>query len=350
MESTKPLLFTPIRIKNLELKNRIVMSPMCMHKATDEGHVTDWLKTHYSARALGQAGLIFIESLAVNAHGMIGPNDLGIWNDEHVEGLKSLVDLIHTFGSKVAAQISHAGRQSYVPEGKDYDRLAPSAIPFDEGFPTPKEMTLDEIKNLIKEFGNAAERVKQAGFDILEIHTAHGYMLNEFLSPLANHRTDDYGGSMEKRYRIVSEIIQEVKKHWDGPLFLRISSSDYMEGGNTPETFVTYTQWMKNDGIDFIDCSSGGIAPVKVNTYANYQVPAAELIRKEVNIMTSAVGLIESGKQAEEILRNGRADLIFVGRAILRDPFWARTAAVELGAEIEVPVSYTRYGSNWLLP
>ncbi len=350
MESIQPLLFTPIKIKNVELKNRIVMSPMCMHSATPDGHITDWLKTHYTSRALGQTGLIFLESLVISKQGLIGPGDIGIWDDGHVKGLSELVDLIHSYGTKVGAQISHAGRQTYIPDGEEFDRLAPSAIPFGEGFPTPTALNAEQIEDVIKEFGIAAKRVKDAGFDILEIHTAHGYLLGEFLSPLANERTDQYGGSPENRYRIVSRIIQEVKQYWDGPLFVRISSTDYKEGGNTPESFIQYAKWMQEEGVDLVDCSSGGIAPIKVDAYPNYQVPAAELIKKEVGIMTGAVGVIESGKQAEEILKNNRADLIFVGRAILRDPFWARTAAVQLGTEIEIPVQYTRYGSKWLLP
>ncbi|PQA96981.1 NADPH dehydrogenase NamA [Chryseobacterium shigense] len=339
------LLFSPFKIKNVELKNRVVMSPMCMHSADDNGNITDWLKTHYSARALGQVGLIFLESLVISEDGKIGPNDIGVWSDSHIKGLSEMVDLIHGFGSKIAAQISHAGRLNYTPGIKP---MAPSPISFSDAFAIPREMTKADIAEVIKSFGDAARRVKAAGFDILEIHTAHGYLLNEFLSPLANQRTDEYGGTVENRYRIVGEIIQEVKKIWDGPLFVRISSSDYKEGGNTPESFLAYGKLMKEDGVDLIDCSSGGIAPVKVESFPNYQVPAAELLRKELNIATGAVGLIQTGKQAEEILRNNRADLVFIGRQLLKDPFWVRTAADELGASMEIPVQYTRYGSRWI--
>ncbi|MCS4302676.1 NADPH dehydrogenase NamA [Chryseobacterium sp. BIGb0232] len=343
------MLLSPFQIGDLKLKNRVVMSPMCMHAADEDGEVTDWLTTHYTARALGQVGLIFLESLAINKKGMIGPNDIGIWADKHVAGLKKLIDKIHSYGAKVGAQISHGGRLSYVPKEGDYERLAPSAIPLSEDFPIPRALTIPEIKELVAEFGQAARRAKEAGFDILEIHTAHGYMLNEFLSPLSNTRTDEYGGSQENRYRILSEIIREVKNYWDQTLFVRISSNDYKEGGNIPEDFINYAKWMKADGIDLIDCSSGGIAAVKVNSYPNYQVGAAELIKKEVDILTGAVGLVETGKQAEEILRNNRADLVFVGRAMLRDPFWVRSAAVDLKEEIDIPVEYTRYGSNWFV-
>lgn len=321
------------------------MSPMCMHSADEHGHITNWLKTHYSARALGQVGLVFLESLVVAENGRIGANDIGIWSDDHVDGLSEIVSLIHSFGAKVAAQISHAGRLNYTP---GIAPIAPSPIAFSDAFAVPEEMTINDIREMVKIFGDAARRVKLSGFDVLEIHTAHGYLLNEFLSPLANHREDEYGGSVENRYRILGDIIREVKKHWEGPLFVRISSSDYKEGGNTPESFISYGQLMKADGIDLIDCSSGGIAPVKVKSYPNYQVPAAELLRKEVGIATGAVGLIQTGKQAEEILRNGRADLIFVGRQLLKDPFWPRTAADELDFSLEAPFPYTRYGSKWV--
>lgn len=251
------------------------MSPMCMHSAGEDGFVTDWHRVHYGARAQGQVGLIFPETLAVHKDARIGEGDLGIWV--------------------------------------------------------------------------AARRALEAGFDVLEIHTAHGYLLNEFLSPLANTRDDEYGGDAKRRYRILGEIIEEVKLVWgERPLFVRISSTDYTEGGNTPESFLEYGRWMKEQGVDLIDCSSGGIKMIKVHAYPGYQVPAAQLLRKEVGIATGAVGLIQNGRQAEEILQNGRADLIFVGRQMLRDPFWVRSAADDLKETIDIPAQYTRYGVVWL--
>ncbi|MGQ3376434.1 NADPH dehydrogenase NamA [Priestia endophytica] len=338
-------LFTPYTIKDVTFKNRIVMSPMCMHSSDESGEVKNFHLTHYTARALGQAGLIMTETLVVDSDGLIGPGDLGIWDDYHIKGLKNLVDRIHEFGAKAGAQIGHAGR---VTNKEGVTPIGPSPIPFSETTPTPIEMTKEDIQHMILKFREATRRAKEAGFDVLEVHTAHGYLLNEFLSPLSNQRTDEYGGTLENRYRIVEEVIEAVKTEWDGPLFVRISSTDYAEGGNTPETFVEYAKMMKEQGVDLVDCSSGGIAPVKVDSYPNYQVPAAEKIRKEVKIATGAVGLIKTGRQAEEILRNDRADLVFVGREILKNPFWARSAAEELGADIEVPVQYTRYGSQWL--
>lgn len=336
-------LFEPVTIGGLTLRNRIAMSPMCMHSADDDGCVTDFHIVHYGARALGGAGLVFLETTAIMSNGMIGPGDIGIWDDAQVSGLTGLVKTIQRFGAKAGCQLGHAGRQLGIPGPS----IAPSAIPFTEDSPVPQALDLSGIKQVVEAFRQGARRAREAGFDVVEVHTAHGYLLNEFLSPLANHRTDEYGGSHENRYRIVREVIDAVRSEWKGPLFVRISSTDYVEGGNTPEDFLTYGKWMKEQGVDLIDCSSGGIAMVKVNSFPAYQVPAAELLRRELGIMTGAVGLIESGRQAEEIVQNGRADIVLVGRDMLRDPFWARTAADELRTAIPVPPQYTRYGSVW---
>jgi len=336
-------LFEPIIIRGTEFKNRIVMSPMCMHSADEDGKVTDFHLVHYGARALGGAALVMMETASVLANGPIGPGDPGIWDDAHVPGLKRVVDVIHKMGGKAGSQIGHAGRQFGLP-GRS---VAPSAVPFTATSKVPEALTVEEIEQIVEAFRQAARRAREAGFDVVEIHGAHGYLLHEFLSPLANLRTDAYGGSHENRYRIVREVIDAVRIEWDGPLFLRISSTDYVEGGNRPEDFLIYGKWMQEQGVDLIDCSSGGIAMIKVASYPNYQVPAAELIRRELGIKTAAVGLIETGRQAEEILQNGRADMVFVGREMLKDPFWARTAADELRTAVPVPPPYTRYGSAW---
>lgn len=338
-------LFSPYTIKDVTFKNRVVMSPMCMHSSDESGEVNNFHLTHYTARALGQAGLIMPETLIVDSDGLIGPGDLGIWDDDHIKGLKNLVDRIHEFEAKAGAQIGHAGRLT-IKEG--VTPIGPSPIPFSEDTQTPIEMTKEDIKQMVLNFKQAAHRAREAGFDILEIHAAHGYLLNEFLSPLSNQRTDEYGGSLENRYRMLEEIIEAVKTEWDGPLFVRISSTDYKEGGNTPDTYIEYAKKMKVQGVDLVDCSSGGIAPVKKNSYPGFQVPAADRIRNEAGIATGAVGLIKTGRQAEEILRSNRADLVFIGREFLKNPFWPRAAAEELDANIEPPVQYTRYGSNWL--
>ncbi|MFD1707063.1 NADPH dehydrogenase NamA [Siminovitchia sediminis] len=332
-------LFEPYQINNLILKNRIVMSPMCMYSCHNEdGMAGDWHYTHYTSRAVGQAGLIILEATAVTPQGRISPRDLGIWSDAHVEGLRKLVSMIQAHGAKAGIQIAHAGRKAELEE----EIIAPSAIPFNDQMKTPKEMSLSDINDTVLAFGKAAERAKQAGFDIIEIHGAHGYLINEFLSPLSNHRTDEYGGSVENRYRFLKEVIAEVKKVWDGTLFVRVSANDYLEEGLTPDDYVTFAKWMKEDGVHLIDVSSGAVSPAKIHAYPGYQVPFSEKIKHEAHIATGAVGLITTGIQAEEILQNNRADLIFLGRALLKDPYWPRTAANELGHPIEPPVQYER--------
>ncbi len=332
-------LFTPYEVKNVKLKNRIVMSPMCMYSCEKEdGIVTDWHLAHYTSRAVGQVGLIMIEATAVTPEGRISSRDLGIWNDEHVEGLQRLVNQVKANGSKTAIQLAHAGRKATV-DGTIY---APSAIAFDDESKTPAEMTKEDIERTIAAFKEGAQRSKQAGFDIIEIHGAHGYLVHQFLSPLSNKRTDEYGGSAENRYRFLKEIIDNVQEVWDGPLFVRVSATDYTEGGLTVNDHVTFAAWMKEQGVDLIDVSSGALVHAKINVYPGYQVPFAEQIKKEAAIDTGAVGLITSGLQAEEILQSKRADLIFVARELLRDPYWPRTAATELNTNIEAPVQYER--------
>lgn len=315
------------------------MSPMCMYSCMNEdGMVNDWHITHYTSRAVGQVGLVILEASAVTPQGRISPQDLGIWSDDHIDGLKKLVDLNHSHGSKIGIQLGHAGRKAELPESI----IAPSAIAFNDKMKQPAAMTVDQIKETIQAFKDGARRAKEAGFDIIELHGAHGYLINQFLSPLSNHRTDEYGGSEENRYRFLSEVIDAVKEVWHGPLFVRISAHEYTEGGNTPDTHVRYCQKMKAQGVDLIDCSSGAIVPAQIDAYPGYQVPFADQIRREADIPTGAVGLILNAVQAEEILKNDRADLILLARELLRDPYWARTAAVELGVEIESPVQYER--------
>lgn len=332
-------LFSPYTIKNVTLKNRIVMSPMCMYSSTEEdGKVQNWHWTHYVSRAVGQSGLIILEATAVTPQGRISSQDLGIWNDEHIEGLKALVGQIKEHGAKTGIQLAHAGRKAAV----DGEVLAPTAIAFNEKMKMPKEMSKTDIAETIGAFKQAAERVKKAGFDIIELHGAHGYLINEFLSPLTNQRTDEYGGSLENRCRFLVEVIAAVKTVWEGPLFLRISAQDYGEHGMTEYDYVTVAKWVKEIGVDFIDVSSGGVISVPVNDYPGYQVKFAEVIKNGANIDTSALGLITSAKHAEEILQNERADLIFLGRELLRDPYWPRTAAKELGFPLEGPSQYKR--------
>ncbi|KZN96401.1 NADPH dehydrogenase NamA [Aeribacillus pallidus] len=333
------LLFSPFTIKDVTLKNRIAMSPMCMYSAANKkGFLEDFHFTHYISRAVGQVGLIILEATAVTPEGRISELDLGIWEDDHIIKLAELVQQIKSYGAKTGIQLAHAGRKSNVSG----DIFAPSSIPFDQNSRTPKELTKEQIKETVEKFQLGAKRAKDAGFDIIEIHAAHGYLINEFLSPLSNKRNDEYGGSLKNRYRFLKEVIQAVRKVWEGPLFVRVSASDYVEGGSTINDYVQIAKWLKEDGVDLIDVSSGGLVPANIDVYPGYQVPFSEKIRQEANIKTGAVGLITSPLQAEEILKNNRADLIFVARELLRNPYWPYHAANELNAKIESPTQYER--------
>lgn len=315
------------------------MAPMCMYSSENEdGKVEDFHITHYVSRAIGQVGLIIQEATAVTPQGRISSKDLGIWSDDHIEGLSQLTSLIKSYGTKVGIQLAHAGRKAML----DGEIIAPSAIPFNDEMKTPKEMTIEDIRETVEAFKQAAIRVKKSGYDVIEIHAAHGYLINEFLSPLSNKRDDAYGGTPENRYRFLREVINGVKEVWDGPLFVRVSASDYQEEGLHPEDYVVFARWMKEQGVDLIDVSSGAVVPARIHAYPGYQVPFAEAIKHGADIATGAVGLITTGKQAEEILQNDRSDLIFIARELLRDPYFPRTAAKDLGVTIEPPKQYDR--------
>lgn len=315
------------------------MSPMCMYSVVDQsGRVQDWHKIHYPSRAVGGVGLILVEATAVTAQGRITPQDLGIWSDEHVEGLRELTRLVHGQGAHIGIQLAHAGRKAVL----DGPIIAPSAIPFDDKSKTPEAMTLQQIRETVTAFTAAAGRAKDAGFDVLEIHAAHGYLINEFLSPLTNHREDEYGGDRDRRYRFLREVIEGIQSVWDGPLLVRISAHEYHPEGNTPDDLVYYAKQMKAQGIDLIDVSSGAVVGGSPKVYPGYQVPFSEEIRSGAGIATGAVGLITEPEQAEEILQSGRADLVLLGRELLRDPYWPRAAAKRLGAELAAPKPYQR--------
>lgn len=332
-------LFEPFTIRDVTFKNRIVQSPMCMYSSdAQDGKVTDWHKTHYASRAVGQVGLIIVEATAIHPQGRISAEDLGIWEDSQIEGLSEIVGLMKQHGAKTGIQLAHAGRKATV-EGSIF---APSALPFSERLKTPVEMTIEDIQQLIEQFKEATIRAKKAGFDVIEIHAAHGYLLNSFLSPLTNKRTDAYGGSLENRYRILKEVIDVVRTVWDGPLFVRISAHEYTEGGMTVDEYIDIVKWMKAQTVDLIDVSSGGVVLADIDVFPGYQVPFSETIKHEAKIDTATVGLITTGLQAEEILKNKRADLIFLGRALLRNPYWAYAAAQELNVTIEAPIQYDR--------
>nr|WP_106779698.1 NADPH dehydrogenase NamA [Lysinibacillus timonensis] len=332
-------LFESYQLRNIELRNRIVMSPMCMYQAKQDGFTTDFHFVHYISRAVGQVGLIIFESTGVLPEGRITENDLGIWSDDHIEGLSKIVSTIKTYGSKAGIQLGHAGRKATV----NGEIFAPSAIRFNEEYKTPKEMSIQDIKRTIEAFKEAAIRAVKAGFDVLEIHAAHGYLINEFLSPLTNKRTDQYGGVPENRYRILREIIDAIRSVWQGPLFVRISAKEYMEGGLNPEDYIQFALWMKSQEVDLIDVSSGGVVLAKVESFPLYQVPYSETIRQGASVPTGSVGMITTGTEAEEILQQNKADLVFIGRELLRDPYFPYHAAKQLGITLDAPNdSYSR--------
>ena len=332
------LLFTPISIRGVELKNRIMMSPMGTLAAQEDGTITDWHLIHYGARAMGQVGLIMLEATAVMERGRDYPSNLGLWTDEQIPGMKKLVRLLHENGSKAGVQLWHAGRKR-VMEGAP---LASSPIPYKGRM--PEAMSEENIREVVLGFQAAAVRAQKAGFDVLEIHAAHGYLINDFLSPITNVRKDRYGVTREGRYQFLREMIDAVREVWNGPLFVRVSADEYAPEGNTIEDHIDFAKWMKQQGVDLVVASSGGILPEgPKKVYPGYQVPYAETIRREAGIPTVAVGLITQGVQAEEILQNGRADLVAVGRELLRNPYWPRAAAEELGVKIEEPAPYKGY-------
>jgi 2,4-dienoyl-CoA reductase-like NADH-dependent reductase (Old Yellow Enzyme family) len=347
-------LFSSLTIGDITLKNRIIMSPMCQYSATD-GFASDWHLVHYGTRASGGAGLIIMEATAVSPEGRITPGDLGLWNDDHIQGLKKIVSFIHGQGSVAGIQLAHAGRKAScavpVQGGRQLDEkhggwqtIAPSAIPFMDGDRTPEALNEEGIGQVISGFRNAAVRAREAGFRVAEIHSAHGYLLQEFLSPLSNRRSDEYGGSFDNRIRLLRQVVEAVRSVWPAgnPLFVRISSTDWTEGGWEAEDSVKLASILKEKGVDLIDCSSGGNVYNAVIPFSpGFQVPFSEAVRK-TGILTGTVGLITTAGQAESILREEKADLILMGRELLRNPYFPLHAARELGDDISWPVQYLR--------
>lgn len=336
-----PGLFDSYELKGLTLKNRIMMSPMCQYQAENDGKVTDYHFVHYGARAIGGVGLIMIEAAAVEARGRISTNDVGIWSDEHIEGLKRIVDFAHGYGAKMAIQIAHAGTKAETDE----PNVAPSPLTHFDRYNVPVELSKDEIAGIVEKFRQAAERALQAGFDTIELHGAHGYLINQFLSPLTNKRTDEYGGSLENRLRFPLEVIRAVKSvlPTDMPLLMRVSASEYSTESYDLAEMVEMVKAFKEAGVDMVDCSSGGALPIAPpEIYPGYQLQFAEVIRRDSEIPTIAVGMMENPALAEEALRNGRCDIVAIARELLRDPHYAKTAAIELKAELELPGVYKR--------
>jgi 2,4-dienoyl-CoA reductase-like NADH-dependent reductase (Old Yellow Enzyme family) len=348
-------LFTPLTIKQIKLKNRLVVSPMCQYSSTD-GFANDWHLVHLGSRAVGGAALVFTEATAVSPEGRISPFDLGIWKDEHIDFLERITDFIKQQNAVPGMQLAHAGRKSsqrppwensvpLKPEEGAWQTLAPSAIGYKSGDPVPAELSITEIERIIKDFKNAAARALKAGFEVIELHGAHGYLINEFLSPLTNQRTDKYGGSFENRIRFLLEIIEQVQTVWpvELPLFVRISATEFKEGGWNEKDSIELAKILKTKSVDLIDCSTGGnITGVKIEIKPLYQVSYAENIRREAGIKTGAVGLITTSEEAESIISKGQADLVFMARELLRDPYFPRRAARELGVDPEWPNQYER--------
>lgn len=349
-------LFSPLTIRNITFRNRIAVSPMCQYSCED-GIANTWHLVHLGSRAVGGAGLVIVEASAVEPNGRISPGDMGIWSDAHTAAFQPITAFIKQQGAVPGIQLAHAGRKASVsapwvnrgaqlPIGQGgWKTIAPSAIPFHETDLAPLAMTKANIETLVDQFRPAARRALAAGFEVLELHGAHGYLINEFLSPLTNHRQDEYGGSMENRLRILKEIITAVRSEWPDhlPLFVRISATDWVEGGWSGDDSVQLARAVKPLGVDLIDCSSGATVPhAKIPAAPGFQVPFAEQVKREADILTGAVGLITEPAQANEIITSGKADLVLLARQMLRDPYWPLHAAKALGIDQKPPVQYER--------
>jgi 2,4-dienoyl-CoA reductase-like NADH-dependent reductase (Old Yellow Enzyme family) len=348
-------LFSPLALRGLTLRNRIGMSPMCQYSSID-GMANDWHLVHLGARAAGGVGLVIVEATAVTPEGRITPDDLGIWSDAHMEPLARIVRFIESQGAVAGIQLAHAGRKASTArpwdggkpvgtEQRGWQPVGASPHPFAEDYPTPHELSVEEIGGVVAAFAAAARRALAAGFRLIEIHAAHGYLLHSFYSPLSNARTDAYGGTFDNRVRLTLEVARALRgvlpDH--APLLTRLSTTDWVEGGWTIEDSVELAIRLRSEGVDMIDCSSGGVGPgVNIPAIAGYQVPLAETIRQGAGMMTAAVGLIRDPEHAEAIVRDGQADMVLLGRELLRDPHWPLRAAQTLGAPVPRPDPYHR--------
>ncbi|WP_153815087.1 NADH:flavin oxidoreductase/NADH oxidase [Streptomyces sp. SUK 48] len=355
------VLFEPVTLREVTIPNRVWMAPMCQYSAEPAGPLTgapdDWHLAHYGARATGGTGLIVVEATAVSPEGRISPYDLGLWNDTQVEAFRRITRFLSAQGTVPGVQLAHSGRKASTerpwkggapidPEGHGWQPLAPSPLPFTEGHPAPTELTVDQIKEITGQFREAARRALEAGFEVVEIHGAHGYLVHGFLSPHSNHRTDAYGGSYENRVRFALEVVDAVREVWpaDKPLFFRVSATDWLEeGGWTADDTVRLARDLRAHGVDLLDVSTGGNASgVRIPVEPGYQVPFAARVKAETGLPVAAVGLITEAEQAQKIVANGEADAVLLGRELLRDPSWARHTARELGGDVRVPEQYLR--------
>jgi 2,4-dienoyl-CoA reductase-like NADH-dependent reductase (Old Yellow Enzyme family) len=351
-------LFEPLQLREVELPHRIVVSPMCQYSCVgNDGLATDWHLVHLGTRAVGRAAAVIAEATAVTADGRISPVDLGIWSDAHIEPLRRAFSFVEQQGSVPGIQLAHAGRKASTSEpwkgghpispqeGGWTPIMGPSAVRFADGYQVPHALSIPEIASIVEAFAAAACRAEAAGARLIELHAAHGYLLHSFLSPLSNHRTDQYGGSFANRARIVCEVVTAVRHVWPEkyPLLVRISATDWIEGGWTVQDSVMLAKTLKPLGVDLFDCSSGGnVYGAKIPVGPGYQAAFAEQVRREAGMLTAAVGMITEPAQADHIIRSGHADLVVVARQFLRDPYWPLTAARALGQEIKWPIQYER--------
>src|SRR4051794_5369476 len=350
-----PHLFEPLQLRGLTLRNRIVVSPMCQY-SSHEGFANDWHFVHLASRAVGGAALVFTEAAAVTPEGRISPDDLGIWDDVQAGAFERIARFVKGEGAAFGMQLAHAGRKGSTrrpwdgvglvpPEEGGWDPIGPTATPFADNYPVPRMMTAEDIVQVVDAFRRAAFRARRAGFDVVEVHAAHGYLIHEFLSPLSNTRTDEYGGSFENRIRLCLEVVTAGRSVWpdDLPLFVRISATDWVAGGWDIEQSVELARRLGTIGVDVIDCSSGGnVSNAKIPLGPGYQVSFAERIRRDAAVATGAVGLITRSDEADAIIRGRQADLVILARELLRDPYWPLRAARELGHEIAWPAQYLR--------
>jgi 2,4-dienoyl-CoA reductase-like NADH-dependent reductase (Old Yellow Enzyme family) len=355
MERAVAHLFEPIQLRDIVLKNRIGIPPMCQYSARD-GIASDWHFVHYASRAVGGAALMILEATAVSAQGRISPGDLGIWDDTHIAPLARIAEFAQRYGCVTAVQLAHAGRKGSVRLGWEqqvsldeaqggWRTVAPSPIAFDEGYAVPAQLSDDGIRHVIAQFADGARRARDAGFEAVEVHAAHGYLLHQFLSPLSNRRTDGYGGSFENRIRLVREVVAAVRSQWPErlPLLLRLSATDWVQGGWSADETVELCRVLRTCGVDLVDVSSAGLVPyAQLPAGSGFQTGFAARVRREADIATAAVGLITAPAQADHIVRSGQADMVLLGREILRTPYWPLAAAQALGQKVAWPPQYLR--------
>ncbi len=348
-------LFSPLKLRGVEFRNRVFVSPMCQY-SSEGGMPTDWHFVHLGSRAVGGAGLVLVEATAVSPEGRISPGDSGLWSDAHAEAFQRITHFVTEQGAVAGVQLAHAGRKAstdapwhggggVADDAGGWQPVAPGPEPFSDKTRTPRALSIEEIEQVVSDFRASAERALSAGFSVVELHAAHGYLMHEFLSPLVNRRSDDYGGSLENRMRFPLAVARAVRDVWPErlPLFVRISASDWVDGGWDVEQSIELARRLHDVGVDLVDCSSGGAVPgARIPVGPGYQVPLSQAVRQGADIATGAVGMITEPVQAEQIVATGQADAVLLARELLRNPYWPLSAAHELGAEVQWPAQYLR--------